>query len=138
MLRNRLVGLVEIVADARGELPRELIRRAYRASASGTIGLLLDHVSTEELDRTLNDVVRCTPGVHGVVYCTSQSLPELLSDRGVPDVVVAQSATVRKLLSGWPVRGGPSGQGSSGAQGTRRPELVTRRRPDDETSLPSI
>ena len=99
MSAPRLAAVIEIGLDARGEVPVDLVEAAYLASREGTVVLVLNGVSTKQVDRALDPVVARVTGVAGVVYCTPSSLDELLRQRGRPRVASIGTGTLA-----WPRR----------------------------------
>ena len=81
-----LAAVVEIAPSLTGRVPVELIREAYRASRRGTVALVLNGVSSEQVDRALDRIVRRVRDVAGVVYCTPATLTPLLRKSGRPKV----------------------------------------------------
>jgi hypothetical protein len=82
MSATKLAGVIEVGLDAKGEVPVDLLRSAYLASRDGTVILVLNGVSTREVDRALDPIVPRAAGVAGVLYCTPSSLDGLLERRG--------------------------------------------------------
>jgi hypothetical protein len=82
MSATKLAGVIEIGLDANGEVPVDLLRSAYLASRDGTVILVLNGVSTKQVDCALDPVVPKATGVAGVLYCTPSSLEPLLKRRG--------------------------------------------------------
>lgn len=82
MSATKLAGVIEVGLDARGEFPVGLVRAAYMSSRHGTVILVLNGVSTTQVDRALDPIVSRTDGVAGVLYCTPSSLERLLRLRG--------------------------------------------------------
>lgn len=82
-----LAAVVEIDSSQTGRLPVGLIREAYRASRRGTVALVLNGVSPEQVDRALDPIVSRLRGVAGVVYCTRATLTPLLRTCGQSKVL---------------------------------------------------
>lgn len=79
---RRLAAVVEVNSTQTGRLQIGLIRDAYRASRRGTVALVLNGVSPEEVDRALDPIVGQVRDVAGVVYCTRATLSPLLKRSG--------------------------------------------------------
>lgn len=82
MSATKLAGVIEVALDEEGEVPVDLLRSAYLASRDGTVILVLNGVSTKQVDRVLDPIVPQAAGVAGVLYCTPSSLDGLLELRG--------------------------------------------------------
>jgi len=82
MSATKLAGVIEVGLDAKGEVPVDLLRSAYLASRDGTVILVLNDVSPNQVDRALDPIVSKATGVAGVLYCTPSSLERLLKRRG--------------------------------------------------------
>lgn len=65
----RPLAVVEIAANARGEVPAEMLERLYRVSATGVVVLVLTDIGYEVVDEALDDLVARMPhDIPGVRY----------------------------------------------------------------------
>lgn len=65
----RPLAVVEIAANARGEVPAEMLERLYRVSATGVVVLVLTEIGYETVDKALDDLVASMPhDIPGVRY----------------------------------------------------------------------
>jgi hypothetical protein len=103
-MRAPTIALIEVRADALGRAPIDLVRAAYRASREGRMALLLDGVTTAEVDRALDPVVPVLTGVSGVVYCTAATLEPVLDESGWPRMAFVGSEAVAARLAPKGVR----------------------------------
>lgn len=91
-----LAAIVEVSSTRSGRLPVGLIRDAYRASRRGTVALVLNGVSPDEVDRALDPIVKQECDVAGVVYCTRATLSLLLEPSGHSKVAWIGSKELRR------------------------------------------
>jgi hypothetical protein len=103
-MRAPTVALVEVSADALGGAPVDLVRAAYRASREGRMALLLDGVTTAQVDRALDPLVPVLRGVSGVVYCTAATLEPVLDGSGWPTMAFIGSEALAARLAPRGVR----------------------------------
>jgi hypothetical protein len=99
MSAPRLAAIVEVAPGSTGEVPVDLVRAAYRASRHGTVVLVLNGVSTTQVDRALDAVVGQTTGVRGVVYCSPAGLDLVLKQAGPPRLASAVTSALRAQLA---------------------------------------
>jgi hypothetical protein len=98
----RLAAVIEVGPGPIGEVPVDLVRAAYCASRRGTVVLVLNGVSSAQVDRALDPVVQQARGVQGVVYCSPAALELLLRQSGRPRVA---SVGTRALVAPLTRRG---------------------------------
>lgn len=68
-LAVRPLAVVEIAANARGEVPAAMLERLYRVSATGVVVLVLTEIGYETVDKALDDLVARMPhDIPGVRY----------------------------------------------------------------------
>jgi hypothetical protein len=91
-----LAAIVEVSSTRSGRLPVGLIRDAYRASRRGTVALVLNGVSPDEVDRALDPIVKEECDVAGVVYCTPATLSLLFELSGHANVARIGSKELRR------------------------------------------
>lgn len=92
-------AIVEVTVDSDGVLPVELIRRAYCASRSGPVALVLNGVSPQAVDRVLDEVVTGAGNVHGVLYCDPQKVMTVVSHLEVHGLAVVSTEALSTLLA---------------------------------------
>lgn len=65
----RPLAVVEIAANARGEVPTAMLERLYRVSVTGVVILVLTEIGYEVVDEALDDIVADMPrDIPGVRY----------------------------------------------------------------------
>ena len=96
----QFAALVEVAPTADGVLPVELIRKAYRASIRGTVGLVVPRYERARVDRVLDDVVPAMPlDVSGVWYVDGADRVRVASVALRAGIVIATSPALRALLA---------------------------------------
>jgi hypothetical protein len=95
----RLAAVIEVVPGSTGEVPVDVVRAAYCASRHGTVVLVLNGLSSAQVDRALDAVVGQATGVHGVVYCAPGGLDRVLRQAGPPRFASAWTSAVRADLA---------------------------------------
>jgi hypothetical protein len=100
MRAPRLAAVVEVEPDDHHQVPRDLVAAAYRASHAGTVLLVLNGLSSAQIDRALDSVVGHERGVAGVEYCIPGTLGDVLQRRGWPFVGAVRTTALARQLSG--------------------------------------
>ena len=95
----RVSAVVEIVPDARGELPSALIAAAYQASRGGIVMFVLNGANAAGVDRLLDPIVRRHGiGMLGILYAKIEDEPTVFAAAQKASFVIAASANFREML----------------------------------------
>lgn len=92
-------AVVEIGCDTDETARSALIRAAYRSSRSGLVALALRGVTTQSVDRVLDQIVDANDHeLKGVVYLNGDDAPALLSAAAMAEIVIASTDGFRTEL----------------------------------------
>lgn len=99
-LPERLAAVVEISRRADGQLPDERIAAAYRCSRENAVLLVLNGVTSTEVDRVLDPVVAASGlDMYGVVYASLSSEDQIMDAAIKASGVFATTEQFRIRLS---------------------------------------